>query len=108
MLVSLMVHAVALAPPAPPELSGSICAGEHHSCAVTMEGKVLCWGRGDDGRLGNGAEVRQLRPVMTNLGDDIRLRVRQCSLQTDCDNSGAVSTWTQYELAPPTATSDRV
>ena len=38
-----------------PALSGiaQIGLGFSHSCAVTDTGKVLCWGKGDDGELGN-------------------------------------------------------
>ena len=33
-----------------------IGVGEDHSCALRNDGKVLCWGRGDHGRTGNGSE----------------------------------------------------
>ncbi len=31
-----------------------IAGGEHHSIALTREGKVFCWGRNDDGQCGRG------------------------------------------------------
>jgi alpha-tubulin suppressor-like RCC1 family protein len=31
-----------------------IAGGEHHSIAVTVEGKVYCWGRNDEGQCGLG------------------------------------------------------
>lgn len=31
-----------------------IAGGEHHSIAVTAEGKVYCWGRNDEGQCGRG------------------------------------------------------
>lgn len=31
-----------------------IAGGEHHTIAVTGEGKVFCWGRNDEGQVGKG------------------------------------------------------
>jgi alpha-tubulin suppressor-like RCC1 family protein len=31
-----------------------MAGGEHHSIAVTGEGKVYCWGRNDEGQCGKG------------------------------------------------------
>ena len=40
----------------PAELTGSVCAGDAHSCALTTAGQVSCWGRnGASGRLGLGS-----------------------------------------------------
>jgi alpha-tubulin suppressor-like RCC1 family protein len=32
----------------------SLAAGSHHSCAVIMNGQVVCWGDNSQGQLGNG------------------------------------------------------
>ena len=41
-----------------PQLDGQnvsmIAGGEHHTIAVTMEGKVYCWGRNDESQVGLG------------------------------------------------------
>lgn len=34
--------------------ASDISAGDNHVCAVTTDGRVRCWGRGQQGRLGNG------------------------------------------------------
>jgi hypothetical protein len=33
-----------------------VVAGDHFTCALATDGTVSCWGEGDNGRLGNGAE----------------------------------------------------
>lgn len=38
-------------------------AGAAHTCAVRSDGRLFCWGRGDHGELGNGAEDDHARPV---------------------------------------------
>ena len=39
-----------------------ISAGDEHTCAV-VEGKAVCWGEGDDGRLGRSGNSDQNTPV---------------------------------------------
>ena len=39
-------------------------AGDNHTCAVTGEGGVVCWGIGDNGRLGNNAATDSASPVV--------------------------------------------
>ncbi|WP_158542786.1 RCC1 domain-containing protein [Lujinxingia litoralis] len=33
-----------------------VSAGGEHVCGISTQGKAYCWGRGDSGRLGNGAD----------------------------------------------------
>jgi alpha-tubulin suppressor-like RCC1 family protein len=40
-----------------------LSCGGGHTCAVTAGGSVLCWGRNDDGQLGNGSTKNQDRPT---------------------------------------------
>jgi alpha-tubulin suppressor-like RCC1 family protein len=41
----------------------SIGAGFRHTCALSTEGRVYCWGFNDDGELGNGSRTRRLTPT---------------------------------------------
>jgi hypothetical protein len=40
-----------------------VVAGGSHTCALLSDGTVRCWGRGADGRLGDGFTVDRLNPV---------------------------------------------
>ncbi len=40
-----------------------IAAGDEHTCGITTSGKVACWGKGGNGRLGNNMTVNSAVPV---------------------------------------------
>lgn len=40
-----------------------IASGTQHTCALTTEGEVWCWGQGVLGQLGDGSRLRFLEPV---------------------------------------------
>ena len=41
----------------------SVAAGGDHTCAIAQNDDTYCWGRGDDGQLGNNTTTDSLRPV---------------------------------------------
>lgn len=41
----------------------TIAAGGYHTCAVSLQGAVRCWGRNDSGQLGDGTTEDRTRPV---------------------------------------------
>ncbi|TMW61624.1 hypothetical protein Poli38472_010687 [Pythium oligandrum] len=54
-----------------------IAAGRDHSVAVTFDGGVFTWGRGDEGQLGHGChmDISEPRQVMTLADDDGEIHV---------------------------------
>jgi len=40
-----------------------ISAGSSHTCALTADGDIWCWGRGTDGQLGDGQKLTSNAPV---------------------------------------------
>ena len=43
--------------------AADICVGYQHACAVESDGKMYCWGKGTDDRLGFGTTENQFSPV---------------------------------------------
>jgi len=46
----------------------SISSGYRHTCGLLSDGSVLCWGEGDTGQLGNGANIDSNLPVQVQIG----------------------------------------
>ena len=103
--------------------TGSIAAGEGHSCAVKTDGTVWCWGGASDGEVGDGttgdANFLRLTPVqVVDGGGGFLTGVKAvtanwyttCALKTDgtvwCwgyDGFGQLGDGTQENRAVPTA-----
>jgi len=50
-----------------------IAAGERHTCAVTMQGGLTCWGSNHDGRLEDGTTDDQVTPnTVAGLTNEMR------------------------------------
>ena len=47
-----------------------ISSGKEHTCALTIYGRLLCWGRGEAGQLGNNRIDNKHAPVAVVNGDD--------------------------------------
>ena len=82
----------------------SVDSGHQHTCALTTDGNVKCWGMGELGQLGNGDNQTQLTPVdvHTSLEDNSPLGgiatislggFHTCALTTN----GNVKCWGQGE-----------
>ena len=72
----------------------SINAGEHHTCALTFEGSVKCWGRNSHGQLGIGSLENGLIPAdVAGLAGGVQAvnggEYHTCALT----NTGAVRCW---------------
>ena len=46
-----------------------VSTGTGHACALTSGGSVVCWGYGDSGQLGNGANSNKEHPVYVKSAD---------------------------------------
>ena len=66
----------------------SISSGGWHTCALTTDGNVKCWGYGSYGRLGNGATGNTLTPV------DVRTSAEDASPLSGIDAISAGHSYT--------------
>lgn len=71
---------------------GSVCAGEHHGCALRTTGELLCWGSNRSGQLGLGDGTKRTGPTAIA---GLRFRALSCGGDSSCaiDAKGALYCW---------------
>jgi len=71
----------------------SMTAGGRHTCALTIAGNVLCWGRGSTSQLGNDSTtLAQPTPVQVHGGGSTEVLSQVVSLNSNFDHTCAVTT----------------
>jgi alpha-tubulin suppressor-like RCC1 family protein len=74
-------------------VSEPLAGGEFHSCGLTLDAHVQCWGYGGNGELGNGANSNQATPVtVTGLANVVGLAAGEghsCAILAD----GSAKCW---------------
>lgn len=83
----------------PTEVAGGldyreISAGLYHTCAVTPEGRLFCWGENDQGRLGDGTQYVRPTPVEVALSGGSTVAVAPGDVHTCvAQEAGTVYCW---------------
>ena len=74
----------------------SLSSGAYHTCAILDNGDVSCWGRNDEGQLGNGGTSDTTTPTLTSsLGTGRTAVVLSSGFDHTCAilDNGSVSCW---------------
>ena len=71
----------------------AIAAGAQHTCAVRLNGQVLCWGQNSSGQLGNGSMSSLPEPVpVTGLTNGVNVTAG-ATFSCATTNDGAIFCW---------------
>ncbi|MBU6335456.1 MAG: RCC1 repeat-containing protein, partial [Chloroflexi bacterium] len=76
-----------------PRAARAVAAGPWTTCALLDDGSVYCWGRNDDGQLGDGTTTQRTRPVRVALPGSATAIAAGHSHICALDQDGAVSCW---------------
>lgn len=73
----------------------AIASGGYHTCVVTSTGGVMCWGRGEEGELGNGSDTESWTPVPVQLPEGVTVKAIASESYHTCalTSTGSVLCW---------------
>ncbi|MEM7798665.1 MAG: dockerin type I domain-containing protein [Chloroflexota bacterium] len=76
------------------EVLVEIAAGESHTCALTVDGVVKCWGGNAQGQIGDGSTTERLLPItISGLGSNVKAiaagQTHTCALT----NANGIKCW---------------
>jgi alpha-tubulin suppressor-like RCC1 family protein len=73
----------------------ALATGGYHTCAVTSSGGVECWGRNDEGELGDGTTIESWTPVAVKLPEGVRVTAIAAEAFHTCalTSEGGVLCW---------------
>lgn len=90
------------ASPVPVDVNGevveSVSAGVFHTCVVTQQSKIKCWGSNEFGQLGDGGNIDTSRPVDVGISSN-RAKSVHCGQAHTCSvlSDGRVLCWGSNE-----------
>jgi len=75
--------------------AAAIATGAAHTCAIDEDGQAFCWGRGDEGQLGNGGMADSATPVAITLPAGTQLGAISAGTAHTCavDGGGNAFCW---------------
>ncbi len=76
---------------ASPEPLTTVVAGYYQSCGLAASGRMYCWGRNDQGQIGDGTNENRFTPVP--VGGDLRFRTLGGGDAFMCGVSSTGTTW---------------
>ena len=53
-----------------PAAATHVSAGQFHTCARLVDGRVACWGRNDEGEIGDLTSTARKLPTLVSLGSE--------------------------------------
>ena len=71
----------------------SVSAGNNSTCALTLDGKVYCWGDGLNGKLGNGSTNSSLIPIQVTGMSSGATQISASDDHVCAIQSGGVKCW---------------